>query len=294
MSFKASIIIPVYNDKERLKSTLKAIKDQIATEQNIEAIVIDNGSTDDTVQWLERSDQIKLLSETKNLNSPYSCRNRGIEIAKGDVIILLDATCCPQIDWLAKGLRYLESTQADIVGGNVVFDFEGKVTGAKLYDSMTNIKMEESIKKGVAKTANLFIKKSVFDKIGLFPEGIRSGADVRWTYKATSSGLKLVFCPEAIVYKPARSFKELVKKQWRVGLHQPLIWKDQGKPISLLNAVKKIIIPVSPISVLKMMRQHQNLKFKGHYVGVLFSAQIVKMTMGLANFKGILRIKKSV
>lgn len=290
--FIASIIIPVYNDEKYLKSTLKAITDQISEEQNVEVIIVDNGSANNTFQWLEQSDQIKILSESKNLNSPYSCRNRGIEIAKGDVIILLDATCCPQNDWLKKGLNYLETTGADIVGGNVLFDFEGKVTGAKLYDSMTNIKMEESIKKGVAKTANLFIKKSVFDKIGLFPEGIRSGADVRWTYKATSSGLKMVFCHEAIVHKPARSFRELLTKQWRVGLHQPLIWKDQGLPVSLVSALKKIVIPVSPISVLKMIRQHKNAI--GYYGSVLFVAQIVKMTMGLANFKGILRMKKDV
>ncbi|MBK1438361.1 glycosyltransferase [Parapedobacter sp. ISTM3] len=293
MSFDASIIIPVYNDEKYLKSTLAAIKRQIDKRKNIEIIIVDNGSTYDDFQWIGQSDQIKVLSETKNLNSPYSCRNRGIEIAKGDIIVLLDATCCPQNDWLEKGLNYLDTTKADIVGGNVLFDFEGKVTGAKLYDAMTNIKMEESIKKGVAKTANLFIKKSVFDKIGLFPEGIRSGADVRWTYKATSNGLKLVFCRDAIVYKPARCFKELLKKQWRVGLHQPLIWRDQGKSFSLLNALKKTIIPVSPISVLKVMRQHQKQRIRSYYISVLFTAQIVKMAMGLANIQGILKLKEN-
>src|SRR5690606_36259709 len=107
------------------------------------------------------------------------------------------------------------------------------------------------------------------------------------------TGLKLVFCSEAIVYKPARGFKELLRKQWRVGLHQPLIWRELGKPISLSSALKKIIIPVSPISVFKMLKQHQNSKARYYYTSTLFSAQIVKMTMGLANFKGILKIKKN-
>src|SRR5690606_14677185 len=150
-----------------------------------------------------------------------SCRNRGIEIAKGAVIVLLDATCVPTEDWLFNGIKFLQETDADIVGGNVLFDFEGKMTAGKIYDSLTNIKMKESIEKGIAKTANLFIKRSAFDKVGMFPEGIRSGADVRWTYRATSNGLKLMFCPEAVVMKPARGFKELIKKQWRVGSHQP-------------------------------------------------------------------------
>ncbi|SKB70619.1 Glycosyltransferase, GT2 family [Parapedobacter luteus] len=282
---KVSIIIPVYNDEKYLISTLAAISPQINDKKHIEIIIVDNGSSD-TFQWLEQSEQIKLLREKTNLNSPYSCRNRGIEIAKGDIIVLLDATCCPQNDWLEKGLNYLDTTKADIVGGNVLFDFAGKVTGAKLYDAMTNIKMEESIKKGVAKTANLFIKKSVFDKIGLFPEGIRSGADVRWTYKATSNGLKLVFCHDAIVYKPARGFKELLKKQWRVGLHQPLIWHELGKRKSKIGMVARLLTPVNPVVIKKNMDKRFGDEARGLFIPLLFSAQLSKSIMGLANLIG--------
>src|SRR5690606_15321126 len=165
--------------------------------------------------------------------------NRGIEIATGDIIILLDATCVPDSHWLMNGLTFINESQAGIVGGNVLFDFEGKVTGAKIFDSLTNIRMQESIEnRGVAKTANLFIRREVFEIAGLFPEGVRSGADVRWTNKVSSLGLGIQFCVDAIVYKPARDFRELIKKQWRVGTHQPLIWREAGNKVSLLGALK--------------------------------------------------------
>jgi len=286
-----SIIVPTYNDKEYLIKTLRAIKQQDAPYYSIEVIVVDNGSTDGTNEFLQDATDILYIREHQHLNSPYSCRNRGIEKAKGAIIVLLDATCIPANEWLKNGIEYLKSTGADIVGGNVVFDFEGKVTGAKLYDALTNIRMEESIKKGVAKTANLFIKREVFEKIGTFPEGIRSGADVRWTYKATSNGLRLEFCNTAVVYKPARAFKELIKKQWRVGKHQPLIWKDQGKKISIVSALKKIFVPVSPVKLKRALEAKRQAEMTRYFWSVLTAAQVVKWTMGAANLISVIKLK---
>lgn len=288
-----SIIIPVFNDFSYLKKTLEAISSQSLRDDEVEILVVDNGSTNQIPSSLNSQKNITVLQENRHLNSPYSCRNRGIEVAKGNVIILLDATCTPSKDWLVNGLEYLERTGADIVGGNVLFDFEGNLTGAKIYDSITNIKMRESIEKGVAKTANLFVRKEVFDKIGLFPEGVRSGADVRWTYKATSKGLRLMFCEDAVVYKPARDFRELVKKQWRVGLHQPLIWKDLGRKSSIKDALKKIVLPVSPRAIRTTLNKQGSKEMRSYFLTVWFTAQVIKTTMGVANFKGILKIKSA-
>lgn len=287
-----SIIIPVYNDKKYLVRTLTSIFNQTPSKYNSEVIVVDNGSDDDLGSIIREFTEVTLISEHVNLHSPYSCRNRGIELAKGDVIILLDSTCIPNYNWLKAGLDFLESSGADIIGGNVKFDFEGRLTGAKIYDSLTNIKMRDSVAKGVAKTANLFIRKSVFYEIGLFPEGVRSGADVRWTHRATSSGMKLVFCEEAIVYKPARGFKELVKKQWRVGTHQPLIWEEQGRKISLKAACKKIMLPVSPRTIKRLLTKQGSREMQSYFLSVWLTAQIIKIIMGLANCQGILKMKR--
>ena len=71
--------------------------------------------------------------------------------------------------------------------------------------------MEESIKtRGVAKTANLLIKSIIFQKIGLFPEKIRSGGDVIWTRKAVDAGFKLVYCKNSVVNYDAKSFRKLI------------------------------------------------------------------------------------
>lgn len=291
-----SIIIPVFNDELYLRKTLTAIIKQMVDIPLVEVIVVDNGSTDNSIKLAETFPEVKVIVEKNHLSSPYSCRNRGIEIAKGEVIILLDSTCVPDDKWLKNGLTALANNNADIIGGKVLFDFEGKLTPGKIYDSITNIRMKESIEiKRTAKTANLFIKKNVFDRVGVFPEGIRSGADVRWTGKASQLGFNIIYSPDAVVYKRARTYLELLRKQWRVGLHQPLIWADSNKTVTIANRLKQIISPVSPSGIKRLLNEQvkeQNMPEMGkYYYELIFVGQSVKIIMAIANIVGILKLK---
>lgn len=235
---EASIVIPVYNDAERLKKTLDALALQAQNRETVEVFVVDNGSDDGSDEIAKKYSFVTLLREVKNLGSPYSARNRGIEKAKGDVIVLLDSKCTPSEQWLSAGLTDLKRLNADLIGGCVRFELDSPVTTAKLYDSIVNVQMKQAIEeRGVAMGGNLFIRRKVFDTIGFFPEGIRSGGDLDWTYKATSNNFVLKYSTNAIVYYPARSGKKLFKKQWRVAQAHPEIWKKQGKKINLLYLI---------------------------------------------------------
>ena len=98
----------------------------------------------------------------------------------------------------------MENMNADLVGGHVEFKFSDRPSSAEIVDSFTNLQMQHGIEVGgYCRTANLFVKRSVFDTIGLFRE-VQSGEDIRWTKKATDSGLRLVFAKEAIVSHPAK------------------------------------------------------------------------------------------
>lgn len=283
---KVSIIIPVYNEAEELEKVLSAILVQKVDASEFEVIVVDNGSTDNTRERVGKFKNVKYILEDKNLNSPYSCRNRGIEIAKGEIIVLLDGTCIPEKEWLEKGLDYLDESGADIVSSNVRFNFGDKVTAGKLYDS-NNLNTEAAIKnRGVAQTASLFVKKGVFDVVGIFPEGVRSGADIRWTGKATGMGFKIDYCKGSVVRKKARTFFESLKKQWRVGKGQPVIWIEQGKVINPYKKLLSSLIPYNPNKVEKLAANKgvevtHYLKFKLYFV-----AYIVWITMSLANIYG--------
>lgn len=287
-----TIIIPVYNDKSSLLKLLPVLTEK-SYPYPVEIFVVDNASTDGTAQIVNYFKNVHLLQENEHKNSPYSARNRGIEASEGDIIVLLDSTCIPDSNWLNNGIEFLFDQNSDIVGGDVRFDFEGNITAGKIYDSLTNIKMKESIeKKGVAKTANLFIRKSVFDKVGMFPEGIRSGADVIWTGNAKRNGLSLDFCESAIVYKKARGFAALVKKQWRVGLHQPIIWKETGNKKNLLSLFIKLLKPVNPLSVKKLIADKGTTETNSYFLRIIFVAQVIKWVATAANIKGLIQLNR--
>ncbi|MDZ7720273.1 MAG: glycosyltransferase [Balneolaceae bacterium] len=172
-----SVIIPFYNNQDEVVRIEEHIRNQTYPESNLEVIFVDNGS-EDSYQFQESFLKRNiLLTEKKYLNSPYSARNRGIEASTGEIIVFVDANSFPEGDWLEQGVNCLRDSGKDLMGGNVLFDFQDEMTAAKIVDSLTSIQMKDAIeKRGVAYTANLFVKRCVFDQIGHFEE--RSA--IRW------------------------------------------------------------------------------------------------------------------
>jgi len=259
-----SVVIPVYNDAPRLRQTLEALQKQTYPSDCYEVIVVDNGSTDESVQVARGFSDVEVLIETQHTGSPYSARNRGIEVARGEIIALLDSTCVPVEHWMEKGVECMTAGGADLVGGDVAFSFQGDPTPGELFDALTNIRMRESVKQGRAKTANLFVRRNVFDGLGLFPERIRSGGDVRWTQRAVTENYVLAFCEEARVHKSARSLLPLLKKQWRVGKAHPKVWREDGREIGLIKVLTLALIPPSRAQLRKTVQESRYPEAEKH------------------------------
>lgn len=113
--FLVSIIVPFYNPGENLKKCLDSLVNQ--TYQNIEIILIDDGSTDCSLdialQYAKTDDRI-ILEQQKN-QGVSRARNRGIEIAKGDYFSFIDSDDYLELDTYEYLLRLLEEKQVDVV-----------------------------------------------------------------------------------------------------------------------------------------------------------------------------------
>ncbi|MDN4504242.1 glycosyltransferase family A protein [Alteromonadaceae bacterium BrNp21-10] len=289
-----SIIIPVLNDYESIKTTIQAIREQ-EFEGRFEIIVVDNGSSDGSALWLEQQTDIQFLMQKDYPGSPYSCRNLGIDIAKGDYIILLDATCTPSKQWLESGRKYIKETSSLLFGGGVKFNYCGKVTAGKIFDSVTNVQMKLSIeKKQQAKTANLWVHKVLFEKFGKFRDGVRSGEDVRWTSHCTANGQPISYCEEAKVLKLARGATALFIKQVRVGKGQVGIWNTQGKTSANLLRSFKLLKPMRKSTLDSLVQRCEDFHIAGW---MYFKVYCVSYFSGLAtlfgNFIGLLKWRKS-
>jgi glycosyltransferase AglE len=230
-----SVVLPVYNDRGRISDCLECLLNQTYPASRYEIIVVDNGSTDGTGE-IVRGYPVTCVEELE-VQSSYVARNRGLAYVRGEIIAFIDSDCVPSASWIEQGVRVLFDTDAALAGGAVRFTFSAKPTGAELYDSVTNMQIERNIReRGVAKTANLFVRAKVFETVGPFPEAV-SGGDVTWTSRSTRSGFKLVYAEGAEVRHPARRLGELVRKQYRVGRGQPAIWSsDNGTSSRMLVA----------------------------------------------------------
>lgn len=285
-----SVVIPVYNNAARLQKTLEALGDQTYPPEQYEVIVVDNGSTDGSPDVAASYEGVQLLYEHEHLSSPYSARNRGIEAASGEIIALLDATCVPVEDWLEEGAACLVHEGSDLVGGNVDFAFRGeRPTAAEVYDSVTNVQMKESIEQGKAKTANLFTRHDLFEDIGLFPEGIRSGGDVQWTRRAVRKGYSLSYCEGATVYKPARQLSALVKKQWRVGKGKPAIWRQEGRQLGLVKLAILAVLPPGFSWLREKAESRGYIKRKDEVFKLWVVRYVISFVMRSAEFVSTLR-----
>lgn len=114
MTDTISVIIPVYNVEKYINKTLKSLCSQ--TYQNLQIILIDDGSTDDSLQicqkWAEQDKRIQILTQ-KNNGVSYT-RNRGIREASGKYIMFLDADDWIEADMLEQLYIQAEAHNADV------------------------------------------------------------------------------------------------------------------------------------------------------------------------------------
>ncbi|WP_413160846.1 glycosyltransferase [Capilliphycus salinus ALCB114379] len=237
-----SVIVPVYNDAERLKHCLNALDRQTYPQNSYEVIVVDNGSDP-----AENIDSVvggfrQAFCIYESAPGSYAARNRGISIAKGEIIAFTDADCIPAFDWLEQGVTRLQKVpNCGLVVGKIELFFQNpdKITSVELYESITAFPQKELLEKyQYGAGANLFTWKKVIEKVGVFDATLKSSGDVEWCRRIFESGYLQVYAEKSCVQHPARtSWRELYKRTIRlVGGIYDLQQKKKGK-----NALKDVV-----------------------------------------------------
>lgn len=212
-----SIIIPNLNDAQSLEKCLVALENQSFGRRNIEVIVVDNGSSDQSIQIAKRfADKVLHTSTSGN---PYVARNLGIQKASHQYLGLLDAKCVPNSSLVELITDHYQNSDHHLITGNIVFDLDEKSTIGEYVDAMVFVSVREviSAKEGLPGGAFFFFEKPLIEKVGWFREDMRSGADGEWTTRIWKKGLSIGFVPEAKLYYKGRNMHALIKKARRTG-----------------------------------------------------------------------------
>lgn len=237
-----SVVIPVYNNATGVQRAVRAVLTQNLPTVRYEIVVVDNASTDRTRKVLEElaaaSPQLIRVAEEQSVQSSYAARNRGIQVARGDVIAFTDSDCIPRPSWLTEGLQGLQSTGAAFAAGRVEMSYRGDEPSVWEYlDAARKLDQEYYTQEaGFGATANLFVRRSMFREHGRFRRHLRSGGDYEFGRRLTSRGEELVFLPDAVVVHPARrSLRALLKKAARIGEGQATLQRMGKLEHSRLN-----------------------------------------------------------
>lgn len=177
-----SIIIPVKNGENYLPEALEGIKKQ---NLNVEIIVVDDGSTDNTAQLAEKLG-CTVLKHEKCLG-PVIAKNNALKIAQGDFILFHDHDDIMNPNSLAMLYNELETNP------------QISAVMAKVQDFYSPDMPEEEQKKTIIKkdpywglfTGAVLMRKSVFDTIGPFNENITAGEIIGWQSRMQQFNLQI-------------------------------------------------------------------------------------------------------
>jgi glycosyltransferase involved in cell wall biosynthesis len=212
-----SVVVPVKDGAESLPTLLAALSAQHGV-ANVEVIVVDNGSTDDTVSVAAAH---PFVTHVVNEEVPgsYAARNAGLAVARASVLAFTDADCTPEPGWLAAGLAALASTGADLIGGGIRANVSEQPTVWERYDRAVYLRQEDVVTHGGwAVTANLFVRRHVFDAVGSFDATLLSGGDREFCLRAGRGGFRIAYAPDALVrHEPRKSGREIWRLNRRIG-----------------------------------------------------------------------------
>ena len=227
---KVSIIIPAYNEENHITTAIESLLDTDYPRELLEILVVDGGSTDNTVrqvrQLQEKYGFIRLLNNPQKI-VPVAL-NIGIKNATGSIIIRADAHSTYSRNYVYELVTWLEKLQAGNVGGRVINipkkQTKQAIAIARVLESRFGVgnasfRTEDSHAPVEVDTVPFGCwKKTVFDKTGLFDERLERVQDLEMNKRLKRAGEKIYLLPWVkIFYHPRETYIKFAKNYYQNG-----------------------------------------------------------------------------
>jgi len=221
---RASVVIPTYNRLETLRRVVAGVGDQAGkVGEEVEIVVVDDGSTDGTGEWLarlgRRTTRPEITVVRQSNSGPAAARNRGVGAARGEIVMFLGDDTVPQSGWLAAHLEEHrlvalrsgeEDGPAEATGQIAVLGYTSfppqwdtpfrrfiNEYGAQFGYSI--IEEPAAVPFNFFYTSNISLPRTVLLRLGGFREDFPTAAweDIELAYRAARDGFRIRYQPRA-------------------------------------------------------------------------------------------------
>lgn len=246
-----SVVIPVKDRAADLRNCLSSLHALAYPQDRLQVVVVDDGSSDDTPEVAQQLGATLIHSGAVG-GGPALARNRGAEVARGEIIAFIDSDCTAAENWLLELLPAFSDPEVAAVGGWV----DGMHDGSPLdrYEAvMSSLNLGKREMLGGAggdtfylPSCNLLMRREPFIAAGGFRTELHVGEDVDLTWRLRDSGWKIQYLPCGTVFHAHRSLIwPFMKRRFDYGTSEGLLHQlhpGRGKKMFLPPLLSLILL----------------------------------------------------
>ena len=221
MTATVSVVLPTFNRLERLKVVLQALATQSMDPADYEVIVVSDGSTDGTDDYLKTADLPCRFSRITQSNSgPAAARNRGLDMASGRLVLFLDDDVVATEGLIEQHARaHIREGDGAVVIGPMATPTDRRLGRYARWEQSRLYKQYAALARGDYAptfrqfyTGNASVERDLVRSVGGFDERLRRAEDVELAYRLHRRGARFVYDGDAVgVHYADRAFNAWIQ-----------------------------------------------------------------------------------
>jgi GT2 family glycosyltransferase len=212
MSIRTTIVVPVRNQVALTRQAVEAVESALVGSEDVELVVVDDGSTDETADFLESRPAVRVVHHDESRGFAASC-NDGAAAASGELLVFLNNDAIGEPGWLEALVAYADANrEAAIVGARLLYQdgtiqHAGMVFGADLLPRHVyrgfpadHPAVTKSRRLQAVTAACMLVRRRIFEEIAGFDTGFTNGFDdVDLCLRARERGGETHYCADSVL-----------------------------------------------------------------------------------------------